>query len=161
MAEPMHCYRHPKRETRVSCATCGRPICTECMVAIDVGIKCLDDAKLPRGSRAGVMKSGQVLKSILAGVAVAVAGIPIAYVLFLLPFTWLISAAAGYGAGTLINRAGGRNGGPLAIVFSVVATAIPFLVLLAPDLLAGTLNPRPLIAGILAMIAAGVANRQI
>jgi hypothetical protein len=73
----------------------------------------------------------------------------------------LISAAAGYGAGTLINRAGGRNGGPVAIAISVVATAVPFLVLLAPDLLAGTLNPRPLIAMAFAVVAAGVANRQI
>ena len=161
MTEPMYCYRHPKRETRVSCATCGRPICTECMVATDVGIKCPDDARLPRGARAGVMKSGQVVRSVLAGLGVALAGIPVAYVLLLLPLTWLISAAAGYGAGTLINRAGGRNGGPVAIVISVVATAVPFLVLLAPDLLSGVLNPRPLIAMVLAVIAAGVANRQI
>jgi hypothetical protein len=161
MTEPMHCYRHPKRETRVSCATCGRPICTECMVATDVGIKCPDDARLPRGARAGVMKSGQVIRSVLTGLGVAVAGIPLAYVLLLLPFTWLISAAAGYGAGTLINRAGGRNGGPVAIIISVVATAVPFLVLLAPNLLSGVLQPRPLIAMVLAVIAAGVANRQI
>src|SRR5215216_5179310 len=147
MAEPMHCYRHPKRETRVSCATCGRPICTECMVATDVGIKCPDDARLPRGARTGV--------------GIALAGIPVAYVLFLLPFTWLISAAAGYGAGVLINRAGGRNGGPLAIVIAVLATAVPFLVLLAPNLLAGAFNPRPLIAMVFAIIAAGVANRQV
>jgi hypothetical protein len=160
MTEPMYCYRHPKRETRVSCATCGRPICTECMVATDVGIKCPDDARLPRGARAGVMKSGQVLRSVLTGLGVAVAGIPIAYVLLLLPLTWLISAAAGYGVGTLINRAGGRNGGPVAIVISVVATAVPFLVLLAPDLLSSVLQPRPLIAMVFAVIAAGVANRQ-
>ena len=50
MAETMRCYRHPNRETRVSCATCGRPICTECMVPTDVGIKCPDDARLPRGA---------------------------------------------------------------------------------------------------------------
>src|SRR5919205_212351 len=161
MTEPMHCYRHPKRETRVSCASCGRPICTECMVATDVGIKCPDDARLPRGARAGVMKTDQVVRSILAGAGVAVAGIPVAYVLLLLPFTWLISAAAGYGAGTLINRGGGRNGGPVAIVISVLATAVPFLVVLALDLLAGVLNPRPLLAAVLAVIAAGVANRQI
>jgi hypothetical protein len=161
VTEPMHCYRHPKRETRVSCATCGRPICTECMVATDVGIKCPDDARLPRGARAGVMKTDQVVRSFLAGVAVAVAGIPVVYVLFLLPLTWLLSAAAGYGAGTLINRAGGRNGGPLAIAISVVATAVPFLVMLAPGLMAGDLNPRQLIAMILAVIAAGVANRRI
>jgi hypothetical protein len=161
MTETMYCYRHPKRETRVSCATCGRPICTECMVATDVGIKCPDDARLPRGARAGVMKSGQVIRSVLMGLGVAVAGIPVAYVLLLLPLTWLISAAAGYGSGILINRAGGRNGGPVAIVISVVATAVPFLVLLAPDLLSSVLQPRPLIAMVFAVIAAGVANRQI
>ena len=160
MAETMHCYRHPKRETRVSCATCGRPICTECMVATDVGIKCPEDARLPRGARAGVMKTNQVVRSILAGAGVAVAGIPIAYALFLLPFTLLISAAAGYGAGILINRAGGRNGGPVAISISVVATAVPFLVVLAPDLLAGSLSPLRLIAMAFAVVAAGVANRQ-
>jgi hypothetical protein len=32
--------------------------------------------------------------------------------------------------------------------------------LLAPDLLAGALNPRPLIPMVIAVIAAGVANRQ-
>jgi hypothetical protein len=131
------------------------------MVATDVGIKCPDDARLPRGARAGVMKTDQVVRSFLAGVAVAVAGIPVAYVLFLLPLTWLLSAAAGYGAGTLINRAGGRNGRPLAIAISVVATAVPFLVMLVPGLMAGDLNPRQLIAMVLAVIAAGVANRRI
>ena len=158
----MHCYRHPRRETRVSCATCGRPICTECMVATDVGIKCPDDAKLPRGARAGVMKSNQVLRSILAGLGVALAGIPVVWVLFSLPFTLLLSAAAGYGAGTLINRAGGRNGGPLAIAISVLATAIPFFVVLAPNLLAGgNVNPFSLIAPLIAAIAAAIANRRI
>jgi len=130
------------------------------MVATDVGIKCPDDARLPRRARAGVMKSNQVLRSTLAGAGVAVAGIPVAYVLFLVPFTLLLSAAAGYGAGTLINRAGGRNGGPVAIAISVLATAVPFLVVLTPDLLAGGINPYHLIALVVAAIAAGVANRQ-
>ena len=161
MTEPMHCYRHPKRETRVSCATCGRPICTECMVATDVGIKCPEDARLPRGARAGVMKTNQLLWTLLAGLGVAVAGIPVALLLFQLPLPLLLSAAAGYGAGTLINRAGGRNGGPVAIAVSVLATAVPFLILLAPNLLAGALNPRPLIAMVFAVIAAGVATRRM
>jgi hypothetical protein len=161
VTEPMHCYRHPKRETRVSCATCGRPICTECMVATDVGIKCPDDARLPRGARAGVMKTNQVVRSILAGLGVAVAGIPVAYALFLLPLTLLLSAAAGYGAGILINRAGGRNGGPVAIAIAVLATIIPFLVVLAPDLLAGNISPYRLIAPVIAAVAAGVANRRM
>ena len=162
MAEPMHCYRHPKRETRVSCATCGRPICTECMRQTEVGIKCPDDARLPRGARAGVMKPNQIAKTLLAGVGIAAIGIfVVAYVLFALPFILLISAAAGYGAGTLIYRAGGRNGGTVAILVSVVATAIPFIVVLGPGLLEGVVNPIRLVAMVIAMIAAGVANRQI
>jgi hypothetical protein len=130
------------------------------MVATDVGIKCPEDARLPRGARAGVMKTNQLLRSILAGLGVAVVGIPVAYVLFMVPLTLLLSAAAGYGAGTLINRAGGRNGGPVAITISVLATVVPFLVLLAPEFLAGQVNPYRLIAPLIAAIAAGVANRR-
>jgi len=107
------------------------------------------------------MKGNQVTRTILVGLGVALAGIPVAYVIFLLPFALLISAAAGYGAGTLIYRAGGRNGGPVAIATSVLATAVPFLVVLAPELLAGALNPIRLIAIVIAAIAAGVANRQM
>ncbi len=160
MAEVMHCYRHPKRETRVSCATCGRPICTECMRPTDVGIKCPDDARLPRSARAGVMKPNQILKSVLAGIGVTLVGVPIVYVLFDLPLQWLLSIAAGYGAGILINRAGGRNGGPLAIAISVVATAIPFLVWLTPDILTGAANLFEIIAMVFAVVAAGLANRR-
>lgn len=35
-----YCYRHPDRETGVSCANCGRPICYECMVPAAVGFRC-------------------------------------------------------------------------------------------------------------------------
>src|SRR5215208_4042245 len=132
MSETMHCYRHPNRETRVSCATCGRPICTDCMRPTYVGIKCPDDAKVPRGARTGVMKPNQILLSLLAGLGVALMGIPVVALIFDLPFQWLLSIAAGYGAGTLVYRVGGRNGGPLAIAISLIATAIPFLVWLAP-----------------------------
>lgn len=34
------CYRHPNRETAVSCANCGRPICPDCMRQTPVGIRC-------------------------------------------------------------------------------------------------------------------------
>jgi membrane associated rhomboid family serine protease len=34
------CYRHPDRETGLSCSECGRPICTECMTAAPVGLRC-------------------------------------------------------------------------------------------------------------------------
>lgn len=162
MAETMHCYRHPKRETRVSCATCDRPICTECMRQTEVGIKCPDDARLPRSARAGAMKTNQILWSLLAGAAIALVGIPLVYVILSLPFQWLLSAAAGYGAGTLINRAGGRNGGTVAIVISVVAVAIPYGVRLAQPVLAGgSPSPFEVAAMIFAVATAGLANRQL
>src|SRR4249919_1236427 len=34
------CYRHPNRETAVSCSSCGRPICPECMTPTPVGMRC-------------------------------------------------------------------------------------------------------------------------
>jgi len=38
--ETQTCYRHPGRETRVSCSSCGRPICPECMTPTPVGMRC-------------------------------------------------------------------------------------------------------------------------
>ena len=46
MSEPERkfCYRHPDRETGLSCSECGRPICTECMTPAPVGIRCPEHA---------------------------------------------------------------------------------------------------------------------
>jgi membrane associated rhomboid family serine protease len=34
------CYRHPNRETGVSCSNCGNPICPDCMTPTPVGMRC-------------------------------------------------------------------------------------------------------------------------
>jgi membrane associated rhomboid family serine protease len=34
------CYRHPDRQTGVSCSSCGRPICPDCMTPTPVGMRC-------------------------------------------------------------------------------------------------------------------------
>ncbi len=34
------CYRHSDRETGVSCSSCGRPICPDCMTTTPVGMRC-------------------------------------------------------------------------------------------------------------------------
>jgi membrane associated rhomboid family serine protease len=40
----MYCYRHPDRETGLSCSECGRPICTDCMTVAPVGLRCPEHA---------------------------------------------------------------------------------------------------------------------
>ena len=39
------CYRHPSRETGVSCSNCGRPICPDCMTTTPVGMRCPECTK--------------------------------------------------------------------------------------------------------------------
>lgn len=69
------CYRHPDRETGLSCSECGRPICTECMTMAPVGIRCPDHSGQPQGVgrvATGVRRaaseggSGQLTRGLLA-----------------------------------------------------------------------------------------------
>jgi membrane associated rhomboid family serine protease len=79
-AETMYCYRHPDRETGVTCSECGRPICTECMFFAPVGIRCPDHSGQPQGAqrvtqgmkRASFESSGAIVTKILVGINVAV-----------------------------------------------------------------------------------------
>ncbi len=43
------CYRHPDRETGLSCSECGRPVCTDCATFAPVGIRCPDHSGKPSG----------------------------------------------------------------------------------------------------------------
>jgi len=51
MAELLRCYRHPDRETGVSCSECGRPICPDCMTFGPVGIRCPDHSGQAQGAQ--------------------------------------------------------------------------------------------------------------
>ena len=46
-----YCYRHPNRETFVSCSECGRPICAECMTPAPVGQRCPEHSGKPQGTK--------------------------------------------------------------------------------------------------------------
>jgi membrane associated rhomboid family serine protease len=50
--DAVRCYRHPDRETLLSCSNCERPICTSCMTTAAVGVRCPECARGDRGSRA-------------------------------------------------------------------------------------------------------------
>lgn len=61
--QTMVCYRHPRNETAVTCSSCGRPICPECMVFAPVGIKCPECAGTPTGAKKAATKVRAVGRS--------------------------------------------------------------------------------------------------
>jgi membrane associated rhomboid family serine protease len=54
---PPTCYRHPGRETYVSCVRCGRPACPDCLRSAAVGQQCVDCVR--EGNR-GTRRAGAV-----------------------------------------------------------------------------------------------------
>jgi membrane associated rhomboid family serine protease len=75
-----YCYRHPDRETGLSCSDCGRPICTECMTVAPVGLRCPEHSGKPQGvarvrstvRRAGWEGTGSLVTKLLIAINVAV-----------------------------------------------------------------------------------------
>jgi membrane associated rhomboid family serine protease len=75
-----YCYRHPDRETFVSCSECGRPICAECMTPAPVGQRCPEHSGKPQGPKrisAGVRRgafegTGALMTKILLGVNILI-----------------------------------------------------------------------------------------
>lgn len=74
----MTCYRHPDRETGVSCSDCGRGLCPDCMTFGPVGIRCPEHAGRPQGA-AKVLKGVQQRATTGAGwVAKGLVGLNVA-----------------------------------------------------------------------------------
>ncbi|MFD1828950.1 MULTISPECIES: rhomboid family intramembrane serine protease [Streptomyces] len=80
-----HCYRHPERETGISCVRCERPICPACMVPASVGHQCPEcvregsgtghgpDASRPRTLAGGAVTSDpRLVTKVLLGINLAV-----------------------------------------------------------------------------------------
>jgi membrane associated rhomboid family serine protease len=99
------CYRHPNRETNVSCSNCGRPICPDCMTVTPVGMRCPECAR----DRTQVRRIAPGLR---AGAA------PATYVLIAINVAAFLAELAGgsgalQGGGTVVNH-GGLNGPAVA-----------------------------------------------
>ena len=74
------CYRHPDRETAVSCSMCARPICPDCMTSTPVGMRCpecaRDRTRVATGPAASLAKPPYVTYALI--------GLNVAAFLFLL-----------------------------------------------------------------------------
>jgi membrane associated rhomboid family serine protease len=66
------CYRHPDRETGVSCSNCGRPICPECMTPTPVGMRCPECARQKTRVVRGVGEASLLTRSPATFVLIAI-----------------------------------------------------------------------------------------
>jgi hypothetical protein len=144
------CVNHPDVETRVTCSSCGNPICPRCVVATAVGQKCRDCARQPKSAK-GTPTLALLARGFGAGFVVAAVGAP---ALLFIPFLGLILAAVlGIAvAGTARWAARQRVHNQLGVVAAVAAV----LGIAATTLLLGApvLHPRLLLAY---LVAGGIA----
>ncbi|HEY1511320.1 MAG TPA: rhomboid family intramembrane serine protease [Solirubrobacteraceae bacterium] len=78
------CYRHPNRETGVSCSSCGRPICPDCMTPTPVGMRCPECARdrtkvktIRSPTSAPVVTQALIVINVLVFLAETAAGAPL------------------------------------------------------------------------------------
>jgi membrane associated rhomboid family serine protease len=69
------CFRHPGRETYVSCVRCGRPACPDCLRSAAVGQQCVEciregnrTTRRPVGAFGGQVISGAIVTWILVAI---------------------------------------------------------------------------------------------
>jgi membrane associated rhomboid family serine protease len=105
--ETRYCYRHPDRETGLSCSECGRPICADCATFAPVGIRCPEHSGVRRGP-ATRLRPRPVRRA--PGIALATGSAPVTRILIVLNVViYLIGASQGGGLsdpGSSINRPG-------------------------------------------------------
>ncbi|MFD5110862.1 rhomboid family intramembrane serine protease [Streptomyces sp. NPDC058391] len=63
------CYRHPGRQTGISCTRCERPICPECMVSASVGFQCPECVR--QGSGTGHSPTANRPRTLVGGTIAA------------------------------------------------------------------------------------------
>ncbi|SRR5579875_263284 len=130
------CYRHPGRETYVSCVRCGRPACPDCLRSAAVGQQCVEciregnrGVRAPRGMFGGGVARGAVVTWTLVALNVGFYIVEIAYAP--LVNDWLL---AGYYVAhgqvyrlltsAFLHEPLGSGIGPLHIIFNMWALIV-------------------------------------
>jgi membrane associated rhomboid family serine protease len=118
------CYRHPQRETNVSCSNCDRPICPDCMTSTPVGMRCPECARQRtqvRDPRGAATRSDAPATFVLIGLCVA---------------AFVIELAGGAGA----TAAGGRITAEGGLFAAGVAGGEPYRIVTSAFLHAGLIH---------------------
>lgn len=153
--QPVTCYVHPQRETRLRCNRCERPICSECAVLTPTGYRCRECVR----SQQKVFETARTRDYILGAVVAFTLSFAAAMLCYLLGlfnswfgfFVLLIAPFAGTLIAEGVRRVVGRRRSRL--LFRLVAASAlvgalpPLLVDLLPlffSLTGGSLFPAAL-----------------
>lgn len=95
------CYRHPDRETLLTCNRCGNPICTECAVLTPTGYRCPDCIRGQQKIFNTALTTDYLVGTLIAGGLAALAAV----LLRLIPFIGFFLILIGPMVGMVIARA--------------------------------------------------------
>ena len=139
-AQPLACLRHPDEETRLTCGTCGDPICPRCMVQAPVGIRC-PSCVTYQFNPVGQVKRSTLLRATVFGTGTGF-GVGLLWGILgsFFPFIGFAMILIGIGVGYLVGQAvsAGANhsrardlqwpaAGGTVVAFGVAAVFLPFL----------------------------------
>jgi hypothetical protein len=118
---PLHCYRHPDRETWVRCGRCDQPICTGCAMQGPVGLRCKTCGTPSRDALASLRP-----RQVALGLAIA-GGIGAAVGYFAAQFG-VFMIIVGFFAGTIVaealDRTIGIKRGPRIVAIAVAGIVV-------------------------------------
>jgi len=122
---PLHCYRHPERETWVRCGRCDQPICMGCAMQGPVGLRCKTCGKPTRDALASMRPSQVAIGALVAG------GLGAAVGYFSAQYGWFM-IVVGFFAGTLIaealDRTVGIKRGPRILAIAIAGIVVGGLI---------------------------------
>jgi membrane associated rhomboid family serine protease len=147
------CFRHPGRETYVSCVRCGRPACPDCLRSAAVGQQCVDCVRA--GNRGTRPVSAVFGGRAVSGAVVTWALVAINVVLYLIE---LARPGLGYDLG-MIGLGRFTSGGPLQGVAEGQWYRLITSAFLPPP--GGGLGPLDIIFNMWALILVGPALERL
>lgn len=100
------CHWHPTVSTGLSCGQCRRPICTDCMVQVPVGIRCRECGRAQPLPTFDVRPANYARAAVVAAI-IGIAGVVLTVLLALyiggLAFV-VMPLGVGYASGEIISR---------------------------------------------------------
>ena len=150
------CHWHPNMDTALTCGSCGKPICTGCVIQHPVGIRCRECARFQRLPTFQVSPN-LYLRAVGTALGLGIVGGVVILLVDLLPglgfFRFLLFLGIGYAVGEGVSGAAKRRRARSLQVIAglgvVVSVAFEAVVLVGGfTLLGGVFGLLALLAGI-------------